>query len=238
MSEARPAELSLSTSARPPFPLETAAGMNAACWQAQQLAQTLHDELAQLLALALMQLDAARNSQAEQALDAQRRAYGLVKQALQATRHAVELLQPEPVHDLATTLSKQVRQLSQQSGLPIHFSCALALPHMPEPIGAGLLAAARELLVNACKHGGGVAIHAALARHGDGVALTVRDQGLGFDPDLAPAAAAAEGRGFGLPRLRARLKLLGLSLDLQTAPGQGVHAQVMWPRQDLLQDCA
>ena len=208
-------------------------GVVDARWQARQLAQALHDELAQLLSLALMQLDAAREPDLPSALQAQQRAYMLVKQALQATRDAVTLLQPEPVDDLPAAMQVLVQQLGERSGLSIQFSCALTLPRLPEPVNAGLLAAGRELLANACKHAGGVAIHIALARHADGagVTLIVRDQGLGFDPQLAQAAAVADGHGFGLPRLHARLRLLGMGLSLRTAPGQGVHAQVSWPRQ-------
>ncbi|MCX2863289.1 histidine kinase [Paucibacter sp. PLA-PC-4] len=202
-------------------------------WQARQLAQALHDELAQLLSLALMQLDAAREPDLPRALLAQQRAYELVKQALQASRDAVTLLQPEPVDDLPAALQTLVEQLRARTGLNIQFSCALSLPGLPEPINAGLLAAGRELLANACKHAGGVAIHIALARHADGagVTLVVRDQGLGFDPQLAQAAAIAAGHGYGLPRLHARLRLLGMGLRLRSAPGLGVHAQVSWPRQ-------
>ncbi len=202
-------------------------------WQARQLAQALHDELAQLLSLALMQLDAAREPDLPRALQARQRAYELVKQALQATRDAVTLLQPEPVDDLPAALQTLVQQLGERTGLSIQFSCALSLPRLPEPVNAGLLAAGRELLANACKHAGGVAIHIALARQadGEGVTLIVRDQGLGFDPQLAQAAAIATGHGYGLPRLHARLRLLGMGLSVRSAPGQGVHAQVSWPRQ-------
>jgi signal transduction histidine kinase len=202
-------------------------------WQARQLAQALHDELAQLLSLALVQLDAAREPDLLRALQARQRAYELVKQALQATRDAVALLQPEPVDDLPAALQTLVQQLSERSGLSIQFSCALPLPRLPEPVSAGLLAAGRELLANACKHAGGVTIHITLARHADGggVALIVRDQGLGFDPQRAQAAAIAAGHGYGLPRLHACLRLLGMGLSLRTAPGQGVHARVSWPHQ-------
>lgn len=212
--------------------VEVADGMVDARWQARQLAQALHDELAQLLSLALMQLDAAREPDLPRALLAQQRAYELVKQALQATRDAVTLLQPEPIDDLPAALQTLVQQLSERTGLNIQFSCALALPRLPEPVNAGLLAAGRELLANACKHAGGVAIHIALAPQGQGkgVTLIVRDQGLGFDPQRAQAAAIAAGHGYGLPRLYARLQLLGMGLSLRTAPGQGVHAQVSWPR--------
>lgn len=215
----------------PAPPADVADGVVDARWQARQLAQALHDELAQLLSLALMQLDAARAPDLPRALQAQQRAYELVKQALQATRDAVLLLQPEPVDDLQSALQALVHHLSERSGLSIQFSCALSLPRLPEPVNAGLLAAARELLSNACKHAGGVSVHIALAPQRQGVALIVRDQGLGFDPETAQAAAIAAGHGYGLPRLHARLRLLGMGLSLRSAPGQGVHAQVCWPRQ-------
>jgi signal transduction histidine kinase len=230
--------------AMPAAAAELTHGMVDARWQARQLAQALHDDLAQLLSLALMQLDAAREPDLLRARQARQRAYELVKQALQATRDAVALLQPEPVEDLPAALQALVQQLSERYGLSLEFCCALPLPRLPEPVSAGLLAAGRELLSNACKHaGGGLAIRIALTRHanananangegeGEGVSLIVCDQGPGFDPRRAQADAIAAGHGYGLPQLQARLRLLGMGLSLRTAPGQGVHARVSWPRQ-------
>lgn len=203
----------------------TEAGANA-----QALAQRLHDELAQLLSLALMQLDAAL-AEADAAAPAQQRARQLVQQALHIVREAIADLQPLPTDDLAEALAQRAEQLSRLSGTSIDLSLSLTGPELPPDVAALLLQAASELMFNACKHAPGQPLHLALARHGRGLALVVRDRGPGFD--AAQASACEPGHGLGLPLLRQRLASMGMELQLHTAPGLGVLARVVWEPEEI-----
>lgn len=212
--------------ARPDGPApRTSAGPDA-----QALAQRLHDELAQLLSLALMQLDAAQ-ADAATAAPAQQRARQLVQQALHIVREAIADLQPLLTDDLAEALAQRAEQLSQLSGTCIDLSLSLTGPELPPAIAALLLQAASELMFNACKHAPGQPLHLALARHGRGLALVVRDRGPGFD--AAQIAPADSGCGLGLPLLRQRLASMGMELQLHTAPGLGVLARVVWEPEEI-----
>jgi signal transduction histidine kinase len=62
-----------------------------------------------------------------------------------------------------------------------------------------------------------------LARELEGVRLTVRDNGRGFD------AEAATGRGLGLKGMAERLDLLGGTLRVSSAPGQGTKVEAWVP---------
>lgn len=191
---------------------------------AQRLAQRLHDDLAQLLTLALIQIDEIRSDDADRARLAHERARQLVRLALHSVRYAIDGLKKDAIDDLPRALAERAEQLSQQCGSPIAFSSSLTGPELPPDVAELMLAAASELMINACKHAPGVPLHVAIARHGRGVALIVRDHGPGFDPQL-PAAA---GSGLGLSSLRERLQDMGLDLMLQAAPGLGVHARIIW----------
>lgn len=197
---------------------------------AQALAQHLHDELAQLLSLALMQLDAAQ-ADASVAEPARLRARQLVQQALHVVRDTIADLQPLLTDDLAEALAQRAEQLSRLSGTSIDLSLSLTGPELPPEVAALLLQAASELMFNACKHAPGQPLHLALARHGRGLALVVRDHGPGFD--AAQHAPADTSRGLGLPLLRQRLAALGLELQLYTAPGLGVLARVVWEPEEI-----
>lgn len=191
---------------------------------AQRLAQRLHDDLAQLLTLALIQIDGIRSKDAERACQAQERARQLVRLALHSVRYAIDAITKDAIDDLPRALAERAEQLSQQCGSPIAFSSSLTGPELPPDVAELMLAAASELMINACKHAPGVPLHVAIARHGRGVALIVRDHGPGFDPQQPTAG----GSGLGLSSLRERLHDMGLNLVLQAAPGLGVHARIIW----------
>jgi len=55
-----------------------------------------------------------------------------------------------------------------------------------------------------------------LDRDGDDVALSVADDGIGFDPAGAPA-------GSGLANLVARLTVLGGTVEIRSVPGAGTR---------------
>jgi signal transduction histidine kinase len=55
-----------------------------------------------------------------------------------------------------------------------------------------------------------------------GLFLGVRDDGVGFDPDVQ-----RQGRSLGLASMRERLRLVNGTLDVESAPGDGT-AIVAW----------
>ncbi|WP_047238787.1 sensor histidine kinase [Chromobacterium subtsugae] len=195
-----------------------------------RLAQQLHDQQAQLLSLALIQLDlAASDTESRQAATAQARR--LVKEALQATRGMIAALREDklPAPPVTGSLERQCRQLaaeiSRLSLRPISLFCAQPACPPPAPASALMLQAARELLLNACKHAPGADIRLSLSQAADGtVRIAVEDNGPGFSPAaLAPAAGS-----LGLRALPARLALGGLEMKLTAAEGQGVRAELRW----------
>jgi signal transduction histidine kinase len=94
----------------------------------------------------------------------------------------------------------------------------------PAPaVTAALVGAAREALTNVTKHAGtGRAVVRAVSRP-DGVEVTVRDHGRGFDP-------AAERAGFGVDRsIAARMREVGGRAELWSAPGRGTRVTLWAP---------
>lgn len=73
----------------------------------------------------------------------------------------------------------------------------------------------REAISNALRHGHATHVDVILASCDPGVALTVSDDGRGFD------TAAQSGPGFGLTSMRQRATLLGGTLTVSSSPGAG-----------------
>jgi signal transduction histidine kinase len=83
----------------------------------------------------------------------------------------------------------------------------------------------RELLQNVVKHSQAHQVVIEIACGATSIDLSVRDDGVGFDPE----AVAAGKTGFGLFSIRERMASLGGSLSIQSAPGQGSRFDINLP---------
>jgi signal transduction histidine kinase len=94
----------------------------------------------------------------------------------------------------------------------------------PPAVAGALLGATREALTNVAKHAGtGRAVVRAVSRP-DGVEVTVRDHGRGFDP-------TAEHHGFGVEQsITTRMQEAGGRAELWSVPGRGTRVTLWGPR--------
>ena len=88
---------------------------------------------------------------------------------------------------------------------------------------------ARELLTNVLKHAH--AKHAAVLLESDDAAVrvTVKDDGVGYDPEELGIGLHGEG-GFGLFSIQERMADLGGTLKIDSAPGRGCTVVMTLPR--------
>jgi signal transduction histidine kinase len=93
------------------------------------------------------------------------------------------------------------------------------------PVEHAVLRVVQEALANAVKHAQPTRIRLSLHQQDGQVAVTVTDDGSGFDPELAE-----QRHGLGLGLMRQRITELGGTLQLDATPGQGTSVQVLLPR--------
>jgi signal transduction histidine kinase len=213
--------------------IECSRNSSGQCPREFALAERLHDDAAQLLSLATMQLDAALSTQVQDTQLAVSHARVLVRQAMTALRTAIASVPTQagdedqpPYLDLSSELQEMLIVLSAQSGQRIDFHSApdangIRLQAISAPSARVLIDAAKELATNACKHARGSAITVTLAACAEGLALSVRDRGPGFTGPL--------GMQFGLPLLHRRLTAIGARVCFTSDAPSGVHARVFLP---------
>jgi signal transduction histidine kinase len=101
----------------------------------------------------------------------------------------------------------------------------LQLIGAPEPSGAVLLAlrdSSHEALVNVRKHAGTSRAEVVVEREHGGVRVSVRDEGVGFDPTGAA--------GFGIAQsIAERMSEVGGTAEIDSAPGRGTRVNVWGP---------
>lgn len=87
---------------------------------------------------------------------------------------------------------------------------------LSEAQATNLFLIAREALANILKHARASAVIVGMAAHDGRLCLTVKDDGIGFDPD---AKLASDGHGLG--NMTERAALLGARLHVESRPGAG-----------------
>jgi signal transduction histidine kinase len=157
----------------------------------QRLADTLHDDVAQILFAAQLSLDTLLQ---EEALDpelAQRiaRARGLLIRGDTAIRTVIHRITPAPAADIATRIASAVSGVEEEFAIAVHLDIDERVAergrYLWRTASDALVRAVREALVNAAKHAGPCRVSVSVRPNDEGLLLTVRDDGIGARPATA-----------------------------------------------------
>lgn len=150
----------------------------------------------------------------------------LSAEAADELRAAVVEMRPAALDEdgLVATLRTQAQVLDRAHSAAVGFVCegVRALPAAQEE---ALLRVAQEALHNALRHADPARVDVALVRRGSGAALTVTDDGAGFDPRSVRRA----GRHLGLVSMRDRASGVGGRLTVRSEPGKGTAVEMEVP---------
>ena len=143
------------------------------------------------------------------------------REEAQRLRLALSDNQPGP-YDLDTRLGLLVTEFAGR-GLNIEYVTAELVTAVPEAVADVLCEATREALTNIVKHAGASAAVVRVATAGDGVELTIRDRGRGFNP-------ASRTAGFGIANsIKRRISHVGGRAEISSAPGAGTLVRLWSP---------
>lgn len=194
-----------------------------------RIARDLHDDIGQRLALLSVTLSQVNRSFLDSAnalrLDEIRRLVADIAASVRDMSHelhssALRLL------DVGAALQSLCRELSEKSKVEIDFVCTDVPENVPKDISLCLFRVLQEALHNAVKHSGVGRFEVELRGESTAIYLSIRDFGIGFDPD-----SATERGGLGLTSMRERLKLVhgDLSIDAKPRRGTTIRASVPLP---------
>lgn len=201
-----------------------------------RLARILHDGLQQHLAAIKMKL-ACVAEQLDNPEDRQRTeaVIAMIAQSVQMARSLSTNLSPPVLHERG--FSSGLVWLARWMQDNHHFHVALSIekiPKLPAEVEIILFECIRELLFNTVKH---AKVYAAIVHlrmvDEKTIAITVKDEGAGFDPSWLKQEGGAGG-GFGLFSIRERIGLLGGRLQVESTPGKGSRFTLTLPNGKLL----
>jgi signal transduction histidine kinase/DNA-binding NarL/FixJ family response regulator len=198
----------------------------AAQHERNRLAHELHDTLAQSLAEILAELDLLAKRLGSLDADAERDVTtmrGRTQTMLDELRCSLLSLRPAELEkrSLADAMSNVLELLEAEHGIKTNLELVGGVGALPFEVEANVFRIFQEAVANARKHAGASAVSVTL-RAGEGLVLSIEDNGAGFVP-------SSRSDGFGLQGMRERAEEIGGRLIVSSTAGRGTSVNLSAP---------
>jgi PAS domain S-box-containing protein len=193
----------------------------------EKISMLLHDDFQQLLASAKMQLQAALKTLPPDTFLSN--VEHLLTESISKSRSLSHELSPPVLHhsNVVSALHWLSQRMDVQFGLHIELSSDEVDSFENTPLKVFVFRAVQELLFNIVKHSEVKKAKINLCSSDNIFAITVSDQGRGFDPAILNSANPRH--GLGLVSLRERISYMGGTFLIESAPGQGCRIILRLP---------
>jgi PAS domain S-box-containing protein len=150
----------------------------------------------------------------------------LVEGTVDAMRDVMAELRPHALDDygLPAALRSLATGFSRRTGIQVAFEKEGKGADLPKPVDLAMFRIAQEALNNVAKHANAKRVEIAIRRKNGSAVLSVRDNGVGFDPQRIDGPRAEA--GWGLLIMRERAEAVGAQFSLKAGPNSGVQVLV------------
>lgn len=197
----------------------------------RRLAQSVHDNLQQLLVAARMGMERIKPPVTTGLEGAFREVQDLLDESIKTSRSITVELSPPVLHDagLMAAIEWLGRRMRDKHGLQVRIVADQTARNPSEVLGVFLFQAVRELLCNCHRHAGVHEVSVFVEWIGEErIRIEVEDRGAGFNlEDLD--SAQGERDCFGLFSLRERIDHIGGSMKIDSEPGKGTRVILIAP---------
>jgi PAS domain S-box-containing protein len=198
----------------------------------RRIAEGLHDQVSQSLAISKIELDALRHSVSP------RDPGQVLKEVSDSLGKAIDNIR-SLMFDLSFPILYELGfetavaawltdQIQEKHGIATEFQDDEQPKPLDDDVRVFLFRDVRELLINVVKHAQAKKVKVSIRKVGSEMYVSVEDDGRGFDLEKIAATAVREG-GFGLFSIRERLEHLGGHLEIESAPGRGCKVTMTAP---------
>jgi signal transduction histidine kinase len=197
----------------------------------RRIARELHDDVGQALTALKLTLQAIQMaSDPDEIRMGIADAVATAATAIQRVRDLSLDLRPSLLDDLGLPAAVRwyVDRQSTRASIEARVDVAPDLPALTRDQGTTLFRILQEAVTNVVKHAQATSLGVELSRTDRDVRLAVRDNGIGFDADLAQARAML-GASVGVLSMSERAQLAGGRITIASQPGTGTTVTVWLP---------
>jgi signal transduction histidine kinase len=202
----------------------------------RNIAREIHDSLGQTLAVIKFGvengLELVLQGNSGEGISALQKAISMIQSASEEARRIQLDLRPPMLDDFGVevTINWFCREF-QKVYSTIRIDKRIEIEEenkIPQTLGISLYRIVQEAFNNIARHSKGNQVHLSLESNHNGIALTIQDNGRGFDPEEVRKRYR---RGMGLSSMKERAELSGGTLSIQSAEGKGTTLSFTWPPQ-------
>ena len=193
----------------------------------RMLAQDLHDNLGQLLAVIKIKLTSAKADLLQPSVN---HIVEMVDQADQAVRTITLQLSPPVLQTLGLmpALEWLAEDMKLRYGLAVDIVNEHCEKQLDDDVRAVLFRSVRELLINVYKHAKVSNASVSCMADENGMTVVVSDSGCGFD-STNPLDTLFAHHGFGLSSIYERMTIIGGAMTIESSPGNGTSITLTMP---------
>ena len=192
------------------------------------LARELHDSLGGILTPAKMDLAwlESRLGNDPQYTERMKRLNALIDEGIDLKRRIIETLRPSLLDHLglASALQWHAEDACRSAKIDCRLRISERLERLNSDLEIALFRLVQECITNIVKHAKAKSVDLALERTGEGLKLSVADDGVGI-ADLDHARNLSHG----LAGMANRVRSLGGTFEVATAPNRGTRVEVFVP---------
>jgi signal transduction histidine kinase len=193
----------------------------------KKLSRELHDHVGQVLTALRMELgsiDRLRAPQDGALARAVAESRQLVDNMVRTVRDLALGLRPSMLDDfgLQPALEWHARDFTRRYGMPVDLTVSGDLTSLADPYATCVYRVVQEALTNCVRHAKATRIRVTVAGTDDSLAVSVKDDGVGINPESRKS-------GLGLRGIEERVRDLDGTLDIHSAPGVGTSLTIRIP---------
>jgi len=203
------------------------ARLSAVVEERQRLARDLHDAVSQQL-FAISMTATALGRTLEKDVEKAKRQVALIEEMSSVAQSEMRalLLHLRPVHlegkPFAVALRELLQELSTKMPVAIQWEMDEDI-RLAKGVEDQLFRVAQEAISNTLRHSRAERLEMKLLRRVDGVRLSIRDNGIGFELDKKKQVS------YGLMSMSERINEIGGFMNIVTAPGKGTRIEIRVP---------
>jgi len=197
----------------------------------RRISREIHDSLGQMLFALQIDLSSikaklSKNEPQNELLF--ENAESILTRSMQEASNLCHRLHPRLLDDfgLQEALADIVANIEKSGRIEIDFDAQIKARTRNKNVETAIYRVVQEALANVLKHSRATKADLKVLCNHDGITLSIRDNGVGFN---LPETLAKKKRGFGLLNMKERIEMIGGSLNIETALGQGVLIEIVVP---------
>lgn len=199
--------------------------VNAQEEERRTIARELHDEIGQAVSATLVELGRLEAALSDVAAHRERltSVRRMLEGCVSSVRDMALLLRPSMLDDLGlvAALKWQAREVTRRTGLDVRMATEEIANDLPDSHKTCIYRVVQEALNNCAKHSHATQVRVFVRRDGDGLTVTVQDDGVGFD--------STRERGMGLLGIEERVTRLSGLFSIQSSSGDGTILAIRVP---------